>query len=160
MPDTQVAAFPQEVNLGYDTGSDRLLLRHPQVVAHTIDAKSPLRRWTHPEGVPGVHAQLIVVLEAQTYLTSANMIRTATFELPRDVRHGCRFAPMFAERAGAAAMEAAMDWRQFHAVLREGESSHGSGDALRRLSFGQGLLDSAVPSIHVTPSKGDSSVKH
>ena len=35
----------QELDLGYDKGRDRLMLRLPVVVCHIIDADSPLAPW-------------------------------------------------------------------------------------------------------------------
>jgi hypothetical protein len=85
-----------------------------------------------------VEAQLVIVLEAQTFPTSSNMIRTATLALPRDLRRNCRFAPMFEQHASVEAMEASMDWRRFHEVVLAEQDGMHSSDALRRLSFGQG----------------------
>ena len=34
-----------QLDLGYQQGTDRLLLRFPLVISHTIDSHSPLRAW-------------------------------------------------------------------------------------------------------------------
>lgn len=51
-----------EINLGYESGSDRLFLVEPQVIKHNIDAKSPL--WElGPEQLSRQQFEIIVILE-------------------------------------------------------------------------------------------------
>ena len=41
----------EQLEVGYETGSDRLLLWLPMVVTHVIDDDSPLSNWRDPEKV-------------------------------------------------------------------------------------------------------------
>ncbi|MED6240478.1 hypothetical protein ATANTOWER_021766 [Ataeniobius toweri] len=51
-----------EINLGYETGSDRLFLVEPQVIQHNIDVNSPL--WDlGPEQLRRQQFEIIVILE-------------------------------------------------------------------------------------------------
>lgn len=51
-----------EIDLGYETGSDRLFLVEPQVIQHTIDSNSPL--WElGPEQLKRQQFEIIVILE-------------------------------------------------------------------------------------------------
>lgn len=51
-----------EINLGYETGSDRLFLVEPQVIQHNIDSNSPL--WElGPEQLRRQQFEIIIILE-------------------------------------------------------------------------------------------------
>lgn len=55
----------EQLEVGYETGADRLLLWLPMVVTHVIDDASPLSNWRHPEKV--LHdsdATIVVVVSA------------------------------------------------------------------------------------------------
>ena len=145
--------------MGYDTGSDRLLLRHPQVVSHRITPDSPLQPWVRSENGVTAEAQLVIVLEGVTFCTSANMVTTATLRLPQDLRHNHTFCPMMQDTHGdIAAAEASLDWSKFHCVEpatvgQTGAASTKQHMRLKRLSAGQGRASSVqldMPAAHVT----------
>lgn len=54
----------KELDLGYSTGRDRLLLRLPVVVRHLVDDDSPLSRWqSGPSGIgEDADSEIIVVV--------------------------------------------------------------------------------------------------
>ena len=45
MPNARVLMQVDQLDLGYQQGNDRLLLRFPLVITHVIDHHSPLRAW-------------------------------------------------------------------------------------------------------------------
>ena len=54
----------EQLDMGYRSGADRLLLRFPMVVAHVITADSPLASWL--QGPSALHAdadsEIVVVV--------------------------------------------------------------------------------------------------
>ena len=59
-----LACQVKELDLGYSTGRDRLLLRLPVVVRHLVDDDSPLSRWqSGPSGIgEDADSEIIVVV--------------------------------------------------------------------------------------------------
>jgi Inward rectifier potassium channel C-terminal domain len=123
----------QEVDLGYEQGSDRLVLRFPQLVTHALAPESPLARWAQARGAPSHAAELVVIVEGVSFASSASLARTATFRLPQDLRRDHYFAPMVSTGPGEAAAPA-VDWAAFHETMPLGQkwlpaqSSEGSVD--------------------------------
>lgn len=52
----------EQLEVGYETGADRLLLWLPMVVTHVIDDDSPLANWRDPETVLSDSDATIVVV--------------------------------------------------------------------------------------------------
>lgn len=52
----------EQLEVGYETGNDRLLLWLPMIVTHVIDDDSPLSNWRHPEKVLSDSDATIVVV--------------------------------------------------------------------------------------------------
>ena len=52
----------EQLEVGYETGTDRLLLWLPMVVTHVIDDDSPLSNWRDPETVLSDSDATIVVV--------------------------------------------------------------------------------------------------
>ena len=52
----------EQLEVGYETGADRLLLWLPMVVTHIIDDNSPLSNWRDPETVLSDSDATIVVV--------------------------------------------------------------------------------------------------
>ena len=52
----------EQLEVGYETGADRLLLWLPMVVTHVIDDSSPLANWRDPETVLSDSDATIVVV--------------------------------------------------------------------------------------------------
>ena len=58
--------------MGYETGTDRLLLWLPMIVTHVIDDDSPLSNWTDPETVlSDSDATIVVVVRSYSSLSLA-----------------------------------------------------------------------------------------
>jgi hypothetical protein len=127
----------QDVALGYQDGTDRLLLRFPQVVTHTITPKSPLAKWADPRTTAQHAAELVVIVEAVSFYNSCNMARTAVYRLPQDLRNDHVFAPIVSRAAGGTA-KPVMDWQAFHAVMPTGQIWQPRAEALTELAGGLG----------------------
>ena len=56
----------EQLEVGYETGNDRLLLWLPMIVTHVIDDDSPLSNWRHPEKVLSDSDATIVVVVRTT----------------------------------------------------------------------------------------------
>ena len=110
----------QEINLGYDNGADRLLLRFPQVVTHAVTPESPLAKWTQARGTPAHAAELVIVVEGVLFSKSATVSRTVTLKLPQDLHRDKCFAPMV-HSAGTDTAVPSIDWHAFHTVIAPGE---------------------------------------
>jgi hypothetical protein len=134
----------QDVDLGYNNGTDRLLLRFPQVVTHTITPSSPLARWADPRTTPSHAAELVVVLESIMFYNSCNMARTAVYRLPQDMRRDHVFAPMVS-RAASLTAKPVLDWQAFHAVVPAGRAWEPTSDALTDLAAGLGSRPGSRP---------------
>ncbi len=52
----------EQLEVGYETGSDRLLLWLPMIVTHVIDDDSPLSNWRDPDTVLSDSDATIVVV--------------------------------------------------------------------------------------------------
>lgn len=59
----------EQLEVGYETGADRLLLWLPMVVTHVIDDNSPLANWRDPETVLSDSDATIVVVVWPHYTT-------------------------------------------------------------------------------------------
>ena len=61
----------EQLEVGYETGNDRLLLWLPMIVTHVIDDDSPLSNWRHPEKVlSDSDATIVVVVRHQALLSA------------------------------------------------------------------------------------------
>ena len=144
----------QDINLGYDNGTDRLLLRFPQTVTHTVTPESPLHKWASPRGgSSGTAAELVVVVEAVMFCNSANMARTVTYKLPQDVKRDHVFAPMVTRAAGADA-QPSMEWQAFHTTIPAGQKWTPSAAGGIDLSKGTGSRATAAQRAESAPSDG------
>ena len=64
----------EQLEIGYETGADRLLLWLPMVVTHVIDDDSPLANWRDPDTVlSDSDATIVVVVRALEMLHNAYM---------------------------------------------------------------------------------------
>ena len=55
----------ETLEVGYETGSDRLLLWLPMTVTHVIDENSPLRNWKDPQSILMDQDATIVAIVSQ-----------------------------------------------------------------------------------------------
>ncbi|CAF3425529.1 unnamed protein product [Rotaria socialis] len=81
-----------DMNVGFDTGRDRLLLVWPLVIEHRIDSKSPL--WSlDREKLTSADFELLVVFEGVIESTGL-LTQTRHSYIPDDIVWGARFEPM------------------------------------------------------------------
>lgn len=81
-----------DINLGFDTGADKLFLVTPLIVTHEIDEKSPL--WAMGEAeMKGDQFEIIVILEG-TVESTGMICQARTSYLNNEILWGHRFNPL------------------------------------------------------------------
>ena len=81
-----------DINLGFDTGADKLFLVTPLIVTHEIDEKSPL--WAMGESeMKGDQFEIIVILEG-TVESTGMICQARTSYLNNEILWGNRFNPL------------------------------------------------------------------
>ncbi|KAL7849192.1 hypothetical protein SRHO_G00208150 [Serrasalmus rhombeus] len=99
-----------EIDLGYESGSDRLFLVEPQVIQHTIDSTSPF--WElGPEQLRKQQFEIIVILEGIVEATGM-MCQAKTSYIETEIEWGARFEPCMTMEKGAFRV----DLRRFHST--------------------------------------------
>uniref|UniRef100_A0A7E4VYQ5 Inward rectifier potassium channel irk-1 n=1 Tax=Panagrellus redivivus TaxID=6233 RepID=A0A7E4VYQ5_PANRE len=82
----------KDLNVGYDSGWDRVLLLWPVIVRHVIDEESPLYGMT-PEIMRAADFELIMTVEGIVEATGMTFQARTSF-LPNEIQWGHRFTPM------------------------------------------------------------------
>ncbi|XP_017281899.1 G protein-activated inward rectifier potassium channel 3 [Kryptolebias marmoratus] len=101
-----------EIDLGYESGSDRLFLVEPQVIKHNIDVKSPL--WNlGPEQLRRQQFEIIVILEGIVEATGM-MCQAKTSYIETEIEWGARFEPCMMREKGSFRV----DLRRFHTTYK------------------------------------------
>ncbi|XP_069460966.1 G protein-activated inward rectifier potassium channel 4-like isoform X2 [Ambystoma mexicanum] len=96
-----------EINLGYETGEDRLFLVEPQVICHVIDENSPF--WElGPKQLQREQFEIIVILEGIVEATGMTC-QAKTSYLETEIIWGHRFEPCMTLEKGAFRV----DYRRF-----------------------------------------------
>ncbi|XP_050984603.1 G protein-activated inward rectifier potassium channel 3-like [Labeo rohita] len=99
-----------EIDLGYESGSDRLFLVEPQVIQHTIDSSSPF--WElGPEQLRKQQFEIIIILEGIVEATGM-MCQAKTSYIETEIEWGARFEPCMTLEKGAFRV----DLRRFHST--------------------------------------------
>ncbi|XP_067408535.1 ATP-sensitive inward rectifier potassium channel 14 [Emydura macquarii macquarii] len=98
----------RDVDVGFDSGTDRLFLVSPLTVVHEIDAESPFYG-LGPAQLARADFELVAILEGMVEAT-AMTTQCRTSYLPGELRWGHRFAPVLARRRGRYRV----DFRHFH----------------------------------------------
>ncbi|XP_069598183.1 G protein-activated inward rectifier potassium channel 3-like [Ranitomeya imitator] len=97
-----------EINLGYDTGEDRLFLVEPQVICHLIDHHSPF--WEMgPQELLQEQFEIIVILEGIVEATGMTCQAKSSY-LENEIIWGHRFEPCMTLEKGAFRV----DYKRFH----------------------------------------------
>ncbi|XP_063292579.1 G protein-activated inward rectifier potassium channel 4-like [Pelobates fuscus] len=97
-----------EINLGYETGEDRLFLVEPQVICHVIDENSPF--WEMgPEQLIREQFEIIVILEGIVEATGMTCQAKSSY-LETEILWGHRFEPCMTLEKGAFRV----DYKRFH----------------------------------------------
>jgi hypothetical protein len=79
MVGAQVDFDMEFLDVGYDTGEDRLLLWLPMIVKHVINDDSPLRHWRTPEGLEKDASSTIAVEVCRTHLLCCLCLPVSVF---------------------------------------------------------------------------------
>lgn len=144
MCDDAVCALLQDIDFGFDKGTDRLIMRFPQVVSHAITPESPLAPWANARTMPAWPAEIVIVVESVMFCNSANVMRTVTYRLPQDLKHDHSFAQIVTRGKHSSAVPI-VDWQAFHAVVPTGQkwvppqaAARGEANAAKAESTGQG----------------------
>uniref|UniRef100_A0A8C8VPZ1 ATP-sensitive inward rectifier potassium channel 14 n=1 Tax=Pelusios castaneus TaxID=367368 RepID=A0A8C8VPZ1_9SAUR len=98
----------RDVDVGFDSGTDRLFLVSPLTVVHEIDAESPFYG-LGPAQLARADFELVAILEGMVEAT-AMTTQCRTSYLPGELRWGHRFAPVLARHRGRYRV----DFRHFH----------------------------------------------
>ena len=61
----------ESLEIGYENGSDRLLLWLPMTVTHVINESSPLRNWKDPQSILMDQDATIVAIVSQLFMGAA-----------------------------------------------------------------------------------------
>ncbi|XP_075184801.1 G protein-activated inward rectifier potassium channel 3-like [Anomaloglossus baeobatrachus] len=97
-----------EINLGYDTGEDRLFLVEPQVICHPIDHSSPF--WElGPQELLREQFEIIVILEGIVEATGMTCQAKSSY-IESEIIWGHRFEPCMTLEKGAFRV----DYKRFH----------------------------------------------
>uniref|UniRef100_A0A8C5QTH4 G protein-activated inward rectifier potassium channel 3 n=1 Tax=Leptobrachium leishanense TaxID=445787 RepID=A0A8C5QTH4_9ANUR len=97
-----------EINLGYETGEDRLFLVEPQVICHVVDENSPF--WEMgPEQLLREQFEIIVILEGIVEATGMTCQAKSSY-LEAEIIWGHRFEPCMSLEKGAFRV----DYKRFH----------------------------------------------
>ncbi|XP_033496968.1 G protein-activated inward rectifier potassium channel 3 [Epinephelus lanceolatus] len=101
-----------EIDLGYETGSDRLFLVEPQVIQHNIDSNSPF--WElGPQQLRRQQFEIIVILEGIVEATGM-MCQAKTSYIETEIEWGARFEPCMTLEKGSFRV----DLRRFHSTYK------------------------------------------
>ncbi|KAJ1352161.1 Inward rectifier potassium channel [Parelaphostrongylus tenuis] len=82
----------KDINVGYDSGWDRVLLLWPIIVRHVIDESSPLHGLTR-ESLLSAEFELIMTVEGIVEATGMTFQARTSF-LPNEILWGHKFKPM------------------------------------------------------------------
>lgn len=97
-----------DVNVGFDSGTDRIFLVSPVTIVHEIDAESPLYEYG-PTELAEADFELVVILEGMVEATAMTTQCRSSY-LPSELRWGHRFEPVLFERRG----HYEVDYQHFH----------------------------------------------
>lgn len=98
----------QDVDVGFDNGTDRIFLVSPVTIVHEIDSDSPFYEYG-PSELAAANFELVVILEGMVEATAMTTQCRSSY-LPGELRWGHRFEPVLFERRGRYEV----DYRHFH----------------------------------------------
>jgi hypothetical protein len=105
----------QILDIGYDTGEDRLLLWLPVTIKHTINAVSPLASWANMSGfLADADSCIAVTVEGYMYANAQNRMRMRVYNCFNDIKLHHRFAHLVTRPLDNADRKPRIDWSQFH----------------------------------------------
>ncbi|XP_044540496.1 ATP-sensitive inward rectifier potassium channel 14 [Gracilinanus agilis] len=98
----------QDVDVGFDGGTDRIFLVSPITIVHEIDASSPLYEMGRAE-LARADFELVVILEGMVEATAMTTQCRSSY-LPGELLWGHRFEPVLFQRGA----QYEVDYRHFH----------------------------------------------
>ncbi|XP_063048016.1 ATP-sensitive inward rectifier potassium channel 12-like [Engraulis encrasicolus] len=141
-----------DLNVGYDTGIDRLFLVSPLVIIHEIDEDSPLYGMSRAD-VESDDFEIVVILEGMVEATAMTTQCRSSYK-SREIRWGHRFEPVIFEDGDSYRV----DYGRFHNTYEIPSTPHCSAKELcekaeKRSGSGSGSgasSSSTSPVPHVT----------
>ncbi|XP_048372869.1 ATP-sensitive inward rectifier potassium channel 14 [Sphaerodactylus townsendi] len=97
-----------DVNVGFDSGTDRIFLVSPVTIIHEINGESPFYEYGPSELAKG-DFELVVILEGMVEATAMTTQCRSSY-LPSEMHWGHRFEPVLFERRG----HYEIDYQHFH----------------------------------------------
>ncbi|KAK9807434.1 hypothetical protein WJX73_006651 [Symbiochloris irregularis] len=107
----------EELDVGYEKGRDRLMLRLPVIVRHIIDADSPLASWHNGTSALAADAdtEIYVAVEGVHYRSSFNLMRRRTYTVNADVKWLHTFEPIVSRASRLShGGKPRVRWAHFH----------------------------------------------
>ncbi|XP_064208626.1 G protein-activated inward rectifier potassium channel 4-like [Anguilla rostrata] len=120
-----------DINIGFDTGDDRLFLVSPLIISHEINENSPFWEWTQAQ-LEKEEFEIVVILEGMVEATGMTCQARSSY-LDTEVLWGYRFTPVLSLENGFYEV----DYNNFHEIY---ETSTPSCSA-RELAAGGGMRD-------------------
>lgn len=103
------------LEVGYELGSDRILLWLPWIAKHVIDEDSPLSAWLTPSGfMADADSCIAVVAEAYQYMNSQNRMRMRIYNVLEDVKRQHAFESIVSSPLDSPDYKPRVDWVRFH----------------------------------------------
>lgn len=126
------------LDVGYDTGEDRLLLWLPVTVKHTITSASPLASWQNMSGfLADADSCIAVTIEGYMYCNAQNRMRMRIYNCFNDIKLHHRFAKIVTRPLDNADRKPRIDWSRFHQTV-EVPSKEGPKEVLKNTSVRSG----------------------
>ncbi|KAL4660646.1 G protein-activated inward rectifier potassium channel 4-like [Arapaima gigas] len=99
-----------DINLGFDTGDDRLFLVSPLIIAHEINERSPFWEWSQAR-MEKEEFEIVVILEGMVEATGMTCQARSSY-LDTEVLWGYRFTPVLTLEQGFYEV----DYNSFHEI--------------------------------------------
>ncbi|XP_062504138.1 G protein-activated inward rectifier potassium channel 2-like [Corticium candelabrum] len=90
----------EDLDVGYDTGRDRIFLLLPVIVRHKIDSNSPFYKMS-PEDLQSAHIEVVINLEGTMEATGMITQKLVSY-IPDEIFWGFRFKPVVCVKDGMA----------------------------------------------------------
>lgn len=113
-----------DLNVGYDSGIDRLFLVSPLVIVHEIDEDSPLYGMNRAD-LESDEFEIVVILEGMVEATAMTTQARSSY-LSREIRWGHRFEPVIFEDRDRYQV----DYARFHKTYEVSSTPHCSAKEL------------------------------
>ncbi|KAL7878857.1 hypothetical protein AOLI_G00098310 [Acnodon oligacanthus] len=144
-----------DINIGFDTGDDRLFLVSPLIISHEINEKSPFWEMSQAQ-MEKEEFEIVVILEGMVEATGMTCQARSSY-LDSEVLWGYRFTPVLSLEKGFYEV----DYNNFHDIYETNTPSCSAKELAARLREGQllpqipllnpesrpNILDPALPTM-------------